>query len=298
VRLGQRASSNAVVKAVMSQMNGIRESKSKAKLESNIKGQSGHFVSSKAHSIKTIQNVRSVTKQYISYIKSNYGNRVVKYINSATAKEFLLSKDISGASLNTYISSLAKTADNLKILGAGTLTRNDIHNIRKELKETIDMSKNHRDRSYTNKDKIIENVAKSSPYSLSCKLNFEAGLRLSDSIDSSKWRLNNDGTLHIMQSKNGLNYNTMPLSASLYKEVNEAMKNGYKIDRNEYSKVLKEAIELTNQKYNGVHGTRYSFARDRYHELKESFGLSKTESLSILALEMGHSRAEISMWYL
>lgn len=296
--IGKRASANAVIKAIMSKANGIGESKSSEKLKSDVVGQSGHKVSTKAHSIKSIQNLRTVTTQYIDYLKGNHGNKVVQHINGDTAREFLSSKNISGGSLNTYISTMAKMSDNLQKIGIDSLSRKEVQDIRTQFKaEGINLQKDHIDRSYTHTDQIIKNVELSSSFGLSARLGVEAGLRLDDAINSEKWRLNEDNSLHISGSKNGLDYTTVMLDPKLVQQVQEAINSHYKIDKNDYRSILKEAVEKTGQNYNGTHGLRYSFAQDRIIELKE-FGYTHSESLSQISLEMGHSREEITLHYL
>lgn len=296
--IGKRASANAVIKAVMSQASAIGKSKTAAKADSQVRGQNGHKVSTQAHSIKSIQNLRSVTTQYVNFIKANHGNRVVGHINKETVKEFLLSKNISGGSLNTYISTMAKVADNFNKIGIQSIERKDIHNIRTEFKNNnINLSKNHINRAYQNTEKIIQNVETSSSYGLSVRLSVSAGLRIGDATNSNKWKLNNDNTLTINQSKNGLNYKTLQLDNNTENEVKEAIAEGYKIDKTEYSTALKEAVESTGQEYNGTHGLRYSFAQERFSELKE-YGYTHSEALAEISLNMGHSREEISKHYL
>ncbi len=100
-----------------------------------------------------------------------------------------------------------------------------------------------------------------------------------------------------------MNYTTVQLDIKLANEVSEAIKDGYKIDKTEYSTALKEAVEQTGQEFNGSHGLRYSFAQSRYllltsQEPKQGFGYSKSEALAEISLNMGHSRSEISLLYL
>ncbi len=49
-------------------------------------------------------------------------------------------------------------------------------------------------------------------YFLSAQLSYEVGLRADDAIHSDKWTLNSDNTIHIIGSKNGINYTTSVLS--------------------------------------------------------------------------------------
>lgn len=300
MQIHKRASANAVIKAVMKQASGIGESKSKAKAESAVRGQSGHSISTKAHSIKSIQNLRTITTQYIHYLKQNHGNKVVNHISKETMKEFLLSKNISGGSLNTYISTMAKVADNLNRVDIHSVERNEVHSIRTELKAAgVNLQKNHLNRAPDPKTvpSIIKNVESSSGFGLSARLQIETGMRIDDATNSAKWRLNDNNTIYIMQSKNGLNYTTVQVDDKLAQEVRIAISEGYKIDKTEYSKVLKEAVEKTGQIYQGTHGLRYSFAQERFNELKE-YGYSHSEILSEISQSMGHSREEITGLYL
>jgi len=298
--IGKRSSANFLIKKVMQSAIAIGESKARAKSESTTKGQNGHKISTKAHSVKSVQNMRSVTTQYINFVKENYGNRVVQHINKESMQSFLekKSQEISGGSLSTYISTAGKLVDNFNKVGVNTIERKDIHNIRTEFKkDNVNLSKVHVNRAYHSTDKIIEHIQSSSPFSLSVKLQIEVGLRIDDATNSAKWKLNENNTLTINQSKNGLNYTTVQLDSKLANEVSEAIKEGYKIDKTEYSKALKEAVEQTGQEFNGSHGLRYSFAQERYAELKE-YGYLKSESLAELSQNMGHSRSEISLLYI
>ena len=301
MQIGKRASANAVIKAVMKQANGIGESKSKARAKSSVKGQSGHTVSTKAHSIKSIQNLRSVTTQYIHYLKEKHGSRVVGHISKETMREFLLSKNISGGSLNTYISTMAKVADNLNKIGIHSVERKEVHSIRTELKENgINLQKHHTNRAPDPRTipVIIKNVEESSPFGLSTKLQAYTGMRIDDATNASKWRLNDDNTIHITQSKNGLNYTTVQIDDKLAQEVRAAIAEGYKIDKTEYAQVLKEVVEKTGQEFQGSHSMRYAFAQSRYTGLKKEYAYTHGEAMSQVSLEMGHSRAEITLTYL
>jgi len=301
MQMHKRASANSVIKAIMKQANGIGESKSKARAVSEVKGQSGHTVSTKAHSIKSIQNLRSVTTQYINYLKENHSSRVVNHINKETMREFLLSKNISGGSLNTYISTMAKIADNLNKIGIHSVERKEVHNIRTELKEAgVNLQKNHVNRAPNPQTipSIIKSVEESSPFGLSAKLQAYTGMRIDDATNASKWRLNDDNTIHIMQSKNGLNYTTVQIDDRLAQEVRTAIAEGYKVDKTEYAQVLKEAVEKTGQTYQGSHSLRYNFAQERMRELKDEYGYTHNEALAETSCNMGHSRAEITRHYL
>lgn len=275
----------------MSQANGIGSSKTAAKSQSNTIGQNGQKVSSKAHSVKSLQNLRSITTQYVNYIKENHGNRVAKHINNETIKEFInhkLEQGNSQGTINTYISTLAKMSDNLNSLGVAT-SRTEITAYRQELKANgNDLQKNHTDRAYNNPQAIV-NEMRDSPYFLSAQLAYEVGLRADDAIHSDKWTLNADNTLHITGSKNGINYTTSHLSNETAQRVRDAIESGYKVNYGEFREVLKEAVAHCNEHWTGVHGLRYSYAQEALNN-----GASRAE----LSLAMGHSRIEVLEVYL
>lgn len=291
--INSRASATAVINQVMSKANGIGESKSRAKSQSDTLGQNGQAVSTKAHSIKSLQNLRSITTQYVNFIKENHSNRVVNHINNETMKDFInhkLEQGNSQGSINTYISTLAKMSDNLNKCGINTTSRKEITEYRNDLKANgHDLKKNYTNRAYTNTQAIINAMSNSSPYSLSTQLQVEIGLRADDAINAAKWILNSNNTLSIMGSKNGLNYASSTLSDETAQRVREAVNNSYSVNYGEYRETLKEAVESTGQEWQGTHGLRYNYAQDEIAN-----GTSKAE----ISLNMGHSREEITEYYI
>jgi hypothetical protein len=301
MQLHSRASSNATIKMIMSNANGIGSSKADAKRESSITGQNGQSISSKAHSIKSTQNLRTVVTQYVNHVKAEYGGRVVKNINQETIKEFINNKIENGLSLaaaNTYISELAKMSDNLNQLGVNSTSRADIVGMRGQLIEkhgTMQSPKVDR----TNKDPIaiINSMNANTPYGVSSELQVMAGLRRDDAINLDKLTINQNNTITVNGSKNGLNYTTKVLPETLINRVSEAQNMGYRVNKDEYSQTLKDCVEDTNQVWKGSHSLRYDYANMEHGKNIEN-GIPKDESISQIALNMGHSRSEITNHYL
>ncbi len=293
----KRASANSIINKVMSNANGIGQSKVEARNASNTTGENGHKVSDKAHSIKEMQNMRSVTTQYVNYVKENYEGKVAGNINTESARAFILNKatEVGQGTLNTYISILNKVSDNLNKDHIGNLNREAIQSIKNDIKEHIELKSDHVNRAYENAEAIKQEMAHT-PFSLSTELQTEAGLRANDTINSDKWQINQDNTLTIHNSKGGLTYTTAPLSQELINKVEQAKEMGYKANYTEYREALKEAVESTNQEYNGTHGLRYSFAQNRIGELQNN-GYTHEEAKGQVSLELGHSRLEITKHY-
>lgn len=293
--LHTRMNAKAIISQIMRQANGIGISKSNVRRSSKLKGQNGHTKSAYAHSIKSLQNLRAVTTQYIEFLKAKHGQKIMQNINADSAREWLLLKadEISGGALNTYISALAKSFDNCNKLGLN-VSGKDITDIRKELKKKgMNLRKRHYNRAYEDPYKIISNMQLSSLYYISAKLQLEAGLRLDDAINSSKWQINDDNSITILGSKNGLCYSTKKLSDKTIRQLKLAKEAGYYAPKNAYVKDLKAA----GADKRGTHGLRYNFAQERYEELRKE-GMSHIEALAQVSIDMGHSRVEITRHYL
>ncbi len=293
--INQRASQRAVVNQIMKNANGIGQSKIRARENHNSSttGQNGQTISTKAHSLKAMDNLRSVSNQYTSFLKDNYGSKIVNYISAETMKEFITVKFEQGSSegtINTYLSTLGKLSDNLNQLGVHRVSREEITAYRNELREFGHTLKaNHVDRSNGNPLAILEQM-RGTPYSLSSDLSYFAGLRADDTINiTDKITINENNSLHIHGSKNGLDYNTKILSQDLIDRVREAIENGYKVNYNEYRETLKEATEATGQEWHGTHSLRYDYAQREKED---------GSTLSEISASMGHSREEITLHYL
>ena len=292
-----RSSANHIKAEIMKQANGIGQSKTEAKALSDIQGQNGQNISTKAHSTSSMENLRSVTSQYIDHVKDNFDGKVSGNINQESMKSFIDTKaqEVSGGTLNTYISTMAKMTDNLNQLGVNTISREDVTSYRDDLKGAgINLQSEHINRGYEDPQNIVNNMNINTPYGLSTTLQAEVGLRVDDATSSEKWTLNADNSLHIEGSKGGINYDTKPLSDETAHRVAEAIENGYKVNYDEYREALKENV---SEDYHGTHGLRYNFAQERVEELKEQ-GYTHSEALSQTSLEMSHSREDITEHYL
>lgn len=307
MKLHSRASANSIIKAIMNNGKGIGESKTLARQNSTIYGQNGHRVSSKYHSVQSAKNMRTVSSQFIQYIQKNYDGKVLNNINRETVKDFILykSQEIKGSSLNTYISTMGKIVDNLNQLQVKTISREDIHAIRKELKnEGISLSEKNINRATINPESIVRSMEKNTAYGLSSRLQYEGGLRISDATNSEKWQVNEDTkTLTITESKGGITYQTAELSDKLLDQTREAILNGYKVNNGDYSRALKEAIEQHGEEWKGSHSLRYNHAQELYNQLHRQnieYELNRSEQdiLSEVSKALGHSRIEITHHYL
>jgi len=290
-----RASVNMVISAVMKEANGIGESKTEARANSEITSINGQNISSKAHSLKSMDNLRSVTSQYLNHVKENNQGRVLLNVNNETIKDFIIDKidnGLSGASANTYLSELGKMSDNLNKLGEHRTDRESITlDIRNDLKDMgHDLGPTNQDRTNINGGAMVDYMKQNSPYGLEAELQKSAGLRVDDALNiAQKITINSDNSLHIAGSKNGNDYNTIPLNQELINRVQEAINNNYSVNYEDYRSTLKDAAEQTGNEWNGTHSLRFDYANDQRNEGK---------TLSEISESMGHSREDITERYL
>ena len=242
-----------------------------------------------------MDNLRSITKSYLVYTKENNQGRVVSNINNETVKEFIehkLESGLSPQSANTYLSELSKMGSNLSALGVSGIDREaislDIRNYLKDQGHVLGAL--NKDRTNINGDAMVQYVKENSEFGISADLQKIAGLRVDDALNiADKVSINSDGSLHIIGSKNGRDYNTIPLKEDLLNRVQNAIDNGYKADYQEYRLVLKESAEATGNEWNGTHSLRFDAAND----MKDN-GMT----LSEISQNLGHERQSITLRYL
>ena len=299
--LHDRATKNSVINQVLSNANGIGESKLEAQRSSGIKGQNGQAVSSKAHSIASMKNLRTVTTQFTNFVNDNYTGKPLKNMDKDSAREWINKKIEEGTSLptiNTYISDLGKIADNLKQLGQDGLARADIHDLRRELiREHGTLQSDKIDRTNNDPQAIVQKMNDDTPFGLSASLQFEAGLRVDDAITIDKLHLKEDNTIHVIGSKNGLSYTTAPISENLAEKLLSHQEAGYKAGYTEYKDSMKEVVISLGQEWRGTHSLRYDYANTE-HEKNLIEGMTPTESKYKISSEMGHTRPDITEHYL
>lgn len=122
------------------------------------------------------------------------------------------------------------------------------------------------------------------------------GLRIADATKVS--RIAGDGTMLVHNSKNGQDL-TIHIKAEVLDVIRQASNGGMNLTvrQSDYNKALRMACEVTGQGWQGSHGLRHCFARNRMGELLQS-GVSYTRALAQVSDEMGHHRPSITLTYL
>ena len=262
---------------ILKTVNGIGESKKASRESSGIKSvESGHKVSDKIHSYKSMDNMRNDLINLGNYAKENFGVKDISQIHAEHVREWLNSKEISYATASNYISELNKVADNF------CFSREEMKVLREELKELPKAALETR--AYKN----LEKIDLKEKHQVAFELQRDYGLRVNASTHINLDKQLNGNTLSY-QEKGG-KWSEKELSPSLVSKLKENAPGGkYEVNNRTYSRELKKEIEKTGQVYNGTHGIRHSYAQKCLEN-----GMGKSE----VSQEMGHSRPEITDTYL
>ena len=265
------------VSQILQKVNGIGTSKKETREQSGFKSlESGHKVSDKVHSYKSLENLKNDLTNLANYAKSEFQIQDIKEINIDIVKSWIDSKNISYNTASNYFSELNKVSDHFNF------TREEIKELRADLKNDLPKTVLET-RAYKNLEKIELNPKHQAAF----ELQRDHGLRVNASthIDLNKQLHGNTLTY----KEKGGKLSQKELSPNLAQKLRENSVDGkYEINKRTYSRDLQKKIEESGQKYNGTHGIRHTYAQKRL----------ETNSKAEVSQEMGHSRAEITDTYL
>lgn len=266
---------NHQVGIIIKDHNGIRQSKLESRNSSGLKSlESGHKVSDKFHSYKSLDNARNDLKNLGNYAKEEFGVKDMSKIDANIVNNWIRDKGISYNTASNYLSEINKVSGHLNI------TREEVKELRAELKQEL-RSNELQHRAYKNLDKI-QLPDKSQP---AFELQRDYGLRMSAATHINIEKQLKENTLHY-QEKGG-KWSEKELSPGLVSKIKEnAIEGKYEISKNTYRDQLKKEI---GQKYNGTHGIRHTYAQKQLE-----LGKSKQE----VSEAMGHTREEITNTYI
>lgn len=150
-------------------------------------------------------------------------------------------------------------------------------------------------RAYDNPVAIIEALP-SAKLQAVAMLQLYHGLRIADATKIS--RVAGDGTMLVHNSKNGQDL-TIHVKPEVLDVIRQASNGGMNLTvrQSDYNKALRVACEATGQGWQGSHGLRHCFARNRMGELLQG-GMSYTRALAQVSDELGHHRPSITLTYL
>lgn len=265
------------VSQIIQKVNGIGTSKKETREQSGVKSlESGHKVSDKVHSFKSLENLRNDLTNLANYAKEEFQLRDIKEINIDIVSSWIDSKNISYNTASNYMSELNKISDHFNF------TKEEIKDLRADLKKELPKTELET-RAYKNLEKIELNPKHQAAF----ELQRDHGLRVNASthIDLNKQLHGNTLTYR----EKGGKLSQKELSPNLAQKLREnALEGKYEINKRTYARDFQKQIEKSGQKYNGTHGIRHTYAQK----------MLETHSKAEVSQELGHTREEITDTYL
>ena len=265
------------VSQILQKVNGIGTSKKESREKSGAKSlESGHKVSDKVHSYKSLENLRNDLTNLANYAKEEFKIKDIREINIDIVNAWIDSKNISYNSASNYMSELNKVSDHFNF------TREEIKDLRADLKKELPKAVLET-RAYKN----LEKIELKDKHQVAFELQRDYGLRVNASTHIDLNKQLNGNTLTYREK--GGKLSQKELSPNLAQKLKEnAVEGKYEINKRTYARDFQKQIEKIGQRYNGTHGIRHSYAQK----------MLETHSKAEVSQEMGHSREEITDTYL
>lgn len=265
------------VSQILQKVNGIGTSKKEIREQSGVKSlESGHKVSDKVHSYKSLENLRNDLTNLANYAKEQFQIRDIREINIDIVSSWIESKDIGYNTASNYMSELNKVSDHFNF------TKEEIKDLRADLKKELPKTELET-RAYKN----LEKLELKDKNQVAFELQRDYGLRVNASTHINLDKQLNGNTLTYREK--GGKLSQKELNPTLAQKIREnAVEGKYEVNKRTYSRDLQKKIEESGQKYNGTHGIRHTYAQRKL----------ETNSKAEVSQEMGHSRPEITDTYL
>lgn len=265
------------VSRILQNVNGIGTSKKETRDQSGVKSlESGHKVSDKVHSYKSLENLRNDLTNLANYAKEEFQLRDIKEINIDIVKSWIDSKNISYNTASNYFSELNKVSDHFNF------TREEIKELRADLKNDLPKTVLET-RAYKNLEKIELNPK----HQVAFELQRDYGLRVNAATHINLDKQLNGNTLTFREK--GGKLSQKELSPNLAQKIREnSIQGKYEINKRTYARDFQKQIEKIGQKYTGTHGIRHTYAQK----------MLETHSKAEVSKELGHTREEITDTYL
>ena len=265
------------VSQIIQKVNGIGTSKKETREQSGVKSlESGHKVSDKVHSFKSLENLRNDLTNLANYAKAEFQIKDIREINIDIVSSWINSKDISYNTVSNYMSELNKVSDHFNF------TKEEIKDLRADLKKELPTTKLET-RAYKN----LEKIELKEKHQVAFELQRDYGLRVNASTHINLEKQLNGNTLTFREK--GGKLSQKELSPNLAQKIREnSIQGKYEINKRTYARDFQKQIEKSGQKYNGTQGIRHTYAQK----------MLETHSKAEVSQEMGHSREEITDTYL
>ena len=302
-------------------INCIGQSKFKAKASARIAlaavGRSGTSTAiaekTGIHSISSRDGYLEKWQEFGRFCKSEFNVKDIERLSAEHVSQFMsykIEKGVSYSHWGGYAAALGKLENALTAYSA-TFNRGNTYNFRSAIKALRSEARSELPRfigtrNYDNPTKLISAVA-NQKHQLVAKIQHESGLRIAGASSISAEQLRGLAKdIHTGRIVGLIDYlgkggkpGTALVSPNTYQQIVEHIsKYGHlTVNTDGYRLSLKNAAKLTGQDYNGSHGLRWNFAKERFAELQAQ-GAGYEKSLGVVSHELGHNRIEITTHYL
>ena len=265
------------VSQILQNVNGIGTSKKETRDQSGVKSlESGHKISDKVHSFKSMENLKNDLTNLATYAKSEFKISDIKAINIEIVSSWIESKEISYNTASNYFSELNKVSAHFNF------TREEIKDLRADLKKELSTTKLET-RAYKN----LEKIELKEKHQVAFELQRDYGLRVNASTHINLDKQLNGNTLTYREK--GGKLSQKELSPNLAQKIREnAVEGKYEVNKRTYARDFQKQIEKSEQKHNGTHGIRHAYAQK----------MLENHSKAEVSKELGHIREEITDTYL
>ncbi len=265
------------VSQILQKVNGIGTSKKESREKSGAKSlESGHKVSDKVHSFKSLENLRNDLTNLANYAKAEFQIQDIREINIDIVSSWIESKNITYNTASNYFSELNKVSDHFNF------TKEEIKELRADLKKELPKAELET-RAYKN----LEKIELKDKHQVAFELQRDYGLRVNASTHINLDKQLNGNTLTFREKGGKLSHKE--LSPNLAQKLREnALEGKYEINKRTYARDFQKQIEKSGQKYNGTHGIRHTYAQK----------MLENHTKAEVSQELGHAREEITDTYL
>lgn len=265
------------------------------------------------HADSTKDNYLDKWQEFARFAREMSGEKDLEKLTGDQVREFLAYKTELGVSYSHwsgYASAIGKLENALKSYN-DKFDRGNTYDFRAAINELrpearAELPRFEGTRNYNNPTALAGAVADQT-HRLVATIQHQSGLRLAGAsiigADQLKGLALDQHTgkpvgLIVYIGKGG-KAGTAQVSPGTYRglEAHIASRGELRVSADGYRDALKSAARTTGQAYNGSHGLRWNFAKERFAELQRH-GVGYEQALGIVSHELGHNRIEITLHYL
>lgn len=268
------------------------------------------------HSTGSYGKYLMIVEQFIRYVSDEFGvtdsmriteEHAAAFITNSARKNAFSTVQTQCAALEKMCVGMEKLSRQLKVQGKIDYVQKyewtrSFDNIKAqkralEIKKTGDIIR-PAPRAYDAPHVFVEKLT--GDFKTAAQLQLLCGARVGEIKYLKKSQLNGR-ELRLIKTKGG-RPRVIKLPVDLKDRLDRAFKRDrnnpfFEIDQRNYSRALQKVVaETPGEEWHGTHGLRWNYAQNRVSELRQTH--MPKETANIVSRELGHSREDITNWYL